>query len=283
MTDVGFGGNVGSANNGEGTWVRSSLSLPSGRKMANGSTACLVTHVGAYVGGYFGTMSIKLQLGSSGTSYFNVASDSPPVAFTGYKSISNVLVNGGSTWFYAIHNSGRIYFGRSSTSGANGVFNGNGFGWSGTLGGALRYIEAPSAPRNLTVVSSVAGQATVDYDAPSDDGGSSVNGYVIQYSTSSSFTGASKIEVSSGTTSKTITGLLPGRKYYFRVGAQNAVTDAAGTWGVTSSAVNTLVLSGAKYGVDGVWKDCEVYVGINGEWVPVSVSFGSGGQWEPME
>lgn len=281
MTDVGFGGNNGSANDGEGVWLRSKISLPTGRAMFNGSTACLVTAIGAYVGGYFATRSIRLQLGTKATGYFNVGSDSPPVAFSGYKSISDALVNGGTAWFYILHNTGRVYFGRSSTSGSNGVFNSNGYGWSGILGGALRYVEAPSAPRSVSVVSSVAGQATVDWSAPSSDGGTSVTGYVIQYSTSSSFTGAKS--TTSTSTSKTLTGLTPGLRYYFRVMATNAVTSAAGTWGTASSSTNTLVLSGAKYGVDGEWKDCEVYYGLNGAWVPVSVSFGEDDEWKSME
>ncbi|CAO1650533.1 fibronectin type III domain-containing protein [Salinibacterium sp. NYA9b] len=281
MTDVGFGGNNGSANDGSGEWVRSKISLPSGRDMFNGSNAVLVTAMGLYVGGYFSSPSISVQLNSSRSSAFTVASDSPPVAFTGYKSIPNTLVNGGTGYVYAITGGGRIYFGRSSTSGTNAVFNSNGYGWSGTLGGALRYVEAPSAPRSVSVVSSVAGQATVSWSAPSSDGGTSVTGYVIQYSTSSSFTGASS--TTSTSTSKTLTGLLPGRKYYFRVMATNAVTSAAGTWGTASSSTNTLVLSGAKYGVDGEWKDCEVYYGLNGVWVPVSVGFGEDDQWKSME
>ncbi|MBH0052698.1 hypothetical protein I6E74_00765 [Salinibacterium sp. SWN139] len=47
--------------------------------------------------------------------------------------------------------------------------------------------------------------------------------------------------------------------------------------------MNTLVLSGAKYGVDGEWKDCEVYYGRNGVWVPVSASAGVDGTWKVME
>jgi hypothetical protein len=249
--------------------------------MANGSTACLVTSIGAYVGGYFATRAIYLQLGSSRTALFNIPSDSHPVAFTGYKNIPNRLVNGGSTWFYILHSRGRVNFGRSSTGGSNGVFNSNGYGWSGILGGALRYVEAPSAPQSVSVVSSVAGAATVSFSAPSSNGGTGVTGYVIQYSTSASFTGASSVSTTSSP--RTITGLTPGVRYYFRVLALNAVTSAAGTWGTPSASVNTLVLSGAKFGVGGVWKDCEVYYGRNGAWVPVSVSFGQSGAWKAME
>ena len=281
MTDVGFGGNLGTANDGSGEWIRSRISLPSGRDMFNSSNAVLVTAMGLYVGGYFSSPSISVQLNSSRSSAFAVASDSPPVAFTGYKSIPNTLVNGGTGYVYAITGGGRVYFGRSSTSGADAVFNSQGYGWSGTLGGALRYVQGPTAPQSVSVVSSVAGSATVTFAAPADNGGATVTSYIIQYSTSATFTGAASVSTTSSP--HTITGLTPGLRYYFRVMAVNAVTAAAGTWGTPSASVNTLVLSGAKFGVDDEWKDCEVYYGLNGAWVPVSVSFGEADQWKAMQ
>ncbi|MGV8851708.1 MAG: fibronectin type III domain-containing protein [Rhodoglobus sp.] len=281
MTDVGFGGNVGTAWDGSGEWLRSSIGMPSGRAMFNGSGACLVTAVGCYVSGRGATRAIYLQLGSSRSALFNIGAGGHPPAFTGYIGIPGTLVNGGAADIYIIHSKAAVNFGRSSTSGANGVFNSNGYGQSGILGGAYRYAQGPSAPTSVSVVSSVAGQATVSLAGPADNGGATVTSYVIQYSTSATFTGAASVSTTSSPT--TITGLTPGLRYYFRVMALNAVTAAAGTWGTPSTAVNTLVLSGAKYGVDGVWKDCEVYYGLNGAWVPVSVSFGEDNQWKAMQ
>jgi hypothetical protein len=283
MTEIGFGGNNGSAFDGEGAWLRSSVPLPSGRAMLNGSTACLVTAIGSYVGGNGAARSISLQLGADRTGAFTIANDSHPVSFTGYKSISPKLAAGGADWFYIIHARQSVNFGRSSTSGSNGAFNSAGYGWSGILGGALRYVEAPTAPRSVTAYSAGAGAVTVSWDAPTSDGGTALTGYSLQYSTSASFTGAQTVLVDASASPYTLTGLTPGTLYYIRVSALNAVTEAANTSSAASAAVEVLILSGAKYGVDGQWKDCEVFLGVSGAWVPVSVGYGDAGQWKPLE
>jgi hypothetical protein len=243
----------------------------------------LVTAIGCYVSGYGATRAIYLQLGSSRTALFNVGAGSSPGAFTGYQGIPGTLVAGGAADVYIIHSRGRVYFGRSSTSGSNGVFNSGGYGWSGILGGALRYVEAPTAPRSVSAYSAGAGAVTVSWDAPTSDGGTAVTGYSLQYSTSASFTGAQTVLVDASASPYTLTGLTPGTLYYIRVSALNAVTEAANTSSAASAAVEVLILSGAKYGVDGQWKDCEVFLGVSGAWVPVSVGYGDAGQWKPLE
>ncbi|WP_374221046.1 fibronectin type III domain-containing protein [Salinibacterium sp. SWN139] len=51
------------------------------------------------------------------------------------------------------------------------------------------------------------------WNAPSNTGDSSITGYVIQHSTSSSMTGAQAVPVGTGDSPHTITGLTPGARY----------------------------------------------------------------------
>ncbi|MGL4998048.1 MAG: fibronectin type III domain-containing protein [Cetobacterium sp.] len=239
MTDVGFGGNVGSAFSGF-VWVRSdSISLPTGRAMFSGSTACLITAIGAYAGGDGATRTISLQLGSASTSNFTVPNDSHPVSFTGYISTNSWLVNGSSASFYIYTNSASVNFGRSSTSGAVNTYNSAGGTWTGTLGGAYRYVEAPSAPQTLTATTPTGtptGRVSLSWAAPSSDGGSAVTSYNVYYS-NGTYIG------NTASTSYTVTGLTAGTSYSFVVRARNAVTDAASSQSVNSNTA-TAVASG---------------------------------------
>ena len=79
--------------------------------------------------------------------------------------------------------------------------------------------SAPSAPTNL-YVSPEAGAATATWVAPDNDGGLPVIDYTLDYSTSSSFSGATSVVVTG--TSKYLSGLTAGLTYYFRVKARNS-------------------------------------------------------------
>lgn len=101
------------------------------------------------------------------------------------------------------------------------------------------YIQVPSAPgAKYTRSTTDASKVTVAITAPSDDGGSSVTGYTVEYSTSSSFSGSAKVSISGGgSKSTTITVANKGSRYYFRVMAKNAVTASAGSLGGAASSV----------------------------------------------
>jgi hypothetical protein len=85
-------------------------------------------------------------------------------------------------------------------------------------------VPAPTAPTAPTIIlNATAGtqQATVSWTAPSDDGGSPITGYVVTpyvgYIEHPSTT------FSSTATTQTVTGLISGKTYRFRVRAINAV------------------------------------------------------------
>lgn len=85
-------------------------------------------------------------------------------------------------------------------------------------------------------------------------------GYEYQYSTSSAFTGASTIAV---TTNNLVdrSGLIPGTLYYFRVRSKNVV--GASAW---SNVLSATTLPAVRVKVGGVWKMAIPYIKINGVW-----------------
>jgi Fibronectin type III domain len=81
----------------------------------------------------------------------------------------------------------------------------------------------PGAPTGLTATPGN-GTVTLSWSAPSSDGGSPVDGYVIQGGTSPS--GVSITDQITGTTA-TMSGLTNGTTYFFRVNAHNPSGDGA--------------------------------------------------------
>jgi len=124
---------------------------------------------------------------------------------------------------------------------------------------------APSAP----VISNI-DQTTLDLawtQNPSD--GLPVTVYTISYGTATDATGST---TTSDIPTKTISGLNPGVKYYFKVKATNSV----GT-GPYSSISNATMVAGAYVLDGGVWKKAIPYVRDGGVWKlarPYSKSLG---------
>ncbi|HWB68336.1 MAG TPA: fibronectin type III domain-containing protein, partial [Mycobacteriales bacterium] len=87
---------------------------------------------------------------------------------------------------------------------------------------------APGAPTGVTATAGD-GQATVSWTPPSNNGGSAVTGYDVQYSSDggSNWTSASNAFHTSTATTQTVTGLANGTSYVFRVAALNAAGTGA--------------------------------------------------------
>jgi surface protein len=118
--------------------------------------------------------------------------------------------------------------------------------WTITDGGGESV--APGAP---TGVSGTAGssQVSLSWTAPSDNGGSAITDYVVQYSSDS---GSSWMTFSDGTstdTTATVTGLTAGTAYVFQVAAVNAA--GTGSYSTPSSSVTPYTTPGAPTGVVG--------------------------------
>jgi hypothetical protein len=72
-----------------------------------------------------------------------------------------------------------------------------------------------TAPRNLRFTSRGITAISVAWDAPSDDGGRTIDYYIVQRSTSSNMSSPTQIQTSN--LSATFSGLIGGTRYYFRV------------------------------------------------------------------
>jgi chitodextrinase len=82
--------------------------------------------------------------------------------------------------------------------------------------------------------------------------------YTISYGTAIDATGST---TTTADDNKTITGLSPGVKYYFKVKAANSVGE-----GPYSSISNTTTVAGAYVRSSGVWKKAIPYVKVAGVW-----------------
>lgn len=271
---VNFGGTSSTASYTDGFVYSNGVSVATGRTCANGQTPIRITELYGYVSGRGASRTITMALGAASAT-LTVASASAATA-TGWKAVS-AYYNGGSLQF-RYTGSGSFYFARGAT-GTGLATNSSGFEWTGTLGGSYKYVEAPVAPASLVVTPSGVGGFSVSWNAPTDNGGSAITGYRLEYSTSSAFTGATAVTVAG--TSHTVTGLTPGVMYYFRVAARNAVTDNYSTWSVYSSTRSATALGGIEVWNGTAWEEAESVEVWNGTaWVPVSsVEIWGGASW----
>ena len=133
------------------------------------------------------------------------------------------------------------------------VFAHSSAGWSlpSAASAPVSTLATPSAPRSVT---GVAGNAKVvlSWQAPSNDGGSPVTGYGVDYSSDGGSTWSTALAPSAAmsATAYTVTGLTNGTAYRFRVVAANV--NGTGTWSATNAAYTPHVtVPGAPTGVVG--------------------------------
>ena len=87
---------------------------------------------------------------------------------------------------------------------------------------ATTLTTLPSKPKNLTFSELTFNSVLLTWDAPDSDGGANITDYKVEYSLDGS-TWSTVTKSSSTSTNYTITSLLPGRAYSFRVSALNSV------------------------------------------------------------
>ncbi len=104
-------------------------------------------------------------------------------------------------------------------------------------------LSVPSAPQGLSASSGTSGQSTLTWSAPLTNGGAAITDYIVEYKLSTEpTTWTTFSDGTSGSTGATVTGLVNGSTYNFRVSATNSV----GTGPVSSTAngiPNTFAMS----------------------------------------
>lgn len=107
---------------------------------------------------------------------------------------------------------------------------GNG-AWSGTASFNTK-VAVPNAPVGLSETSISHTSTTLNWPEPTNWGGNETGDYDVQYDSNSSFSSPATLTVYNAQ-SKGLTGLTPGKKYYWRVRAFNSA--GKGTWSGTGS------------------------------------------------
>jgi len=104
----------------------------------------------------------------------------------------------------------------------------------------------PTAPLAFASPSQGNGSVTLNWSAPSSDGGSAITDYVVQYSSDSGSTWTTFADGTSASIGATVTGLTNGTAYQFRGAAVNAIGTGPYSlvWTATPTAGNSLTASG---------------------------------------
>jgi hypothetical protein len=176
------------------------------------------------------------------------------LAITGYKYSLSISTNNGSTYGayseYVLSSwtSGTSFVIASLTNGylykiKIRAVNSLGDGAESEETAAFKPNTVPGAPTSVVGASGTRGQSSVSWVAPSDNGGTAVSSYTVQYSTSATFaSNITTVSPVSSSSPKLVTGLNPadnGQTYYFRVAATNAGTNGGTGPYSTISAIVT--------------------------------------------
>jgi len=230
--------------------------------------------------------------GNSGTMMIR---DTNPGAASGnvefwLNSNNSTTFNHQLPWYYVINGSysGPLQHNYNANSGWNqlGVWNitysqtvtfgiGNtgtsGFGGPTEFNQFIQRATVPAAP-NAPTISNIQPQSMDLTWVPNSNGGAAITNYEIKYGLTA---GSETFTATSGTTTKTITGLAPGTTYFFKVRAQNSVG-----WSGYSGNSSAMTIAGARVKVAGVWVFAVPYVRDGGIWKLAKPFVKSGGVWK---
>lgn len=148
----------------------------------------------------------------------------------------------------------------------------NSEGWSAWSGRAsAKTLNVPDAPSTPLLSSARMTSVDVAFSA-NGNGGSTITGFEIGWSTSSTGAPTSSVAAKSP---QVVTGLSPGTVYYFRTRAKSAVG-----WSAWSGAASVRTVAGAYVKVGAEWKLAVPYVKVGGVWKIAEPWVKSVGVWK---
>lgn len=257
------------------TLTQGGITVPAGRAMLNGSTQIRLLAWRLMLAGYGSgnTNVVSCSIDGVGGNSHSIAG-STQAQDTGERAFSPANISPG-TKSLVISFDDRIYFGRQNY--APSPVGGNGANSWGAMVGYCTYAEAPTAPG--TPVAVVTGSdVSITWPAPSDNGGSSLTGYVFQIDDDPAF--GSPTTLNPATAAQAISALPPGT-YHVRVGAKNAVTTAAGSQSVWSVTTSFTIEAGWKVKRGGVFYGVPPKVKRGGVFYPAISRVKRGGVFVP--
>jgi hypothetical protein len=196
---------------------RNKITIPLGRGSSLSNNPIWVKQVKMYLAGKGASRTVSIVVGSGKTSNFSVANAGtsiaePRAADTDWKDLSyKYSSTTAASIDVGFNHNGETWFGRYGTTAD-----------LKTMWGRCFYTQVPTGPTSVSATSPSAGTLKVTWGAPSDDGGASVSGYIVHYSTSSSFASFNSSGVVSSSPFEK-TGLTSGTVYYVRVFAVNEI------------------------------------------------------------
>lgn len=233
------GGNVGSYTSAPGGgWYTNPLGFPLTRQIYDGTRPIWVAGVYANAG--------------TGDRYYRYS------VGTGWLASGFHFIAPGSSFAFGVfRNSGQITLGLLRDGSASKTYwhDGTAVAWppNGPMPGGMTYYEAPSACSVISIVpnNAVAGQCTVNFNGPSDNGGTAITNYTHQIATDPGFSNV--IHQSQAPYSGyVISGLPTGVVLYHRVMATNHVTENVGRLGGAASSTWSFQLGTAPVTAPGI-------------------------------
>ena len=219
----------------------------------DGNKPVLIQNIRAYASGRTNSANIRFEVGTKYTPYFDVAADTSAQR-TPYQTLNGYFANGGTQTFRIKNSSLDDYFyygkGGSGTIIAINADNTSAGTLTTTDGltGDFSWVTVPGKPTAVTVSQPSLSTPVirVSWTAPANNGGSTLTGYLIQWSDDNFATVLGSIETSTTATTRDIT-LLAGQTLKFRVAAKNGVTiygtssiDGTQTFSAVSTASSSI-------------------------------------------
>lgn len=143
-----------------------------------------------------------------------------------------------------------------------------------------RIKTAPTPPQNPVVSNQTPTKVTISWDAPADNGGSSVTGYYLVRYTGDTSIGTGKKYSTSSSRTRNFTDLTPNQDYTYLLYAVNNTQFNKGV-SAASDPAHVFTLSGVFVRSGGIWVTASPYIRVAGKWVPVQVFVRSSGSWLP--